>query len=754
METNNKQTFNAPEIKLHFLDYWRIVRIRKTVILAVFLLVALTTTLVTFILPESYSSTVRIAIEKEAGDIAPLDGRTTTAGYDPYWIQDQYEKIQSKSVLYPVITNTDLMLHQKWAAKYKEESALRLDVAYLILKQKMDVRQSRNTSLIEIRVYSEDKQEAAKIANKIADVYRETRINLKRVNTTRGIKTLDEELAKADEKVKGQQTNVNILRERLQISDPDPTSSSTAPMPTLEPESLRKWDTQRIEANARYEGINTLFTNLASLSRSDFRKAIQTAAPDPHLANLMDKMTEAEVRLANLAAVYAEKNPDVVSVRNVIQALEKEIEDRLDGILVGLKARVIAQKAELDALAAAMQAAKAKDIEASTKNAEYWVAKADLQSLKLVRERLGLRITQERIDMAIEKTAIVETVDMAEPGIRPVRPNKPLNIALGIIVGLVVGVGLAFFIEYLDTSVKTIDDVERSLQAPVLGVIPQNVGSLLDEGPDSPHAEAYRVLRTNMLFSRKDPKLNTITIVSGGAGEGKSTTLFNLSTVFAQNGQRVLIVDSDLRRPSIHKYLKVSNSIGLTNYLLKQNTLEEVIQTTSLPTLDFLASGKLPSSSLGILSSVQMKELIREVKRRYDFVFFDSPPIMGVSDASILASEVDMVLQVIQYRRYPQPMTIRAKQMIEKVGGNLLGIVLNNINVSQDENYYYYSGYYYDYYSKRNYDGSYDSAKRSYDEPGRSYDEPRRSYDEPARPKSSEKKDEKGETKPEIKPKF
>src|SRR5207249_2520575 len=138
---------------------------------------------------------------------------------------------------------------------------------------------------------------------------------------------------------------------------------------------LRKWDTQRIEANARYEGINTLFTNLASLSRSDFRKAIQTAAPDPHLANLMDKMTEAEVRLANLAAVYAEKNPDVVSVRNVIQALEKEIEDRLDGILVGLKARVIAQKAELDALAAAMQAAKAKDIEASTKNAEYWVAK-------------------------------------------------------------------------------------------------------------------------------------------------------------------------------------------------------------------------------------------------------------------------------------------------------------------------------------------------------------------------------------------
>ena len=291
---------------------------------------------------------------------------------------------------------------------------------------------------------------------------------------------------------------------------------------------------------------------------------------------------------------------------------------------------------------------------------------------------------------------MVEIVDSAKVGLRPVRPNKPLNIALGIIIGLVVGVGLAFFIEYLDTSVKTIDDVERSLGSPVLGVIPQNVGILLHEGAESPHAEAYRVLRTNLLFSRKDDKLNTVAVVSAGAGEGKSTTVFNLASVFAQSGQRVIVVDSDLRRPTLHKMLRVTNNIGLTNYLLKQNTLEEVIQTTSLPTLDFMASGKLPSSSLGILSSAQMRDLITELKQHYDFVFFDSPPVMGVSDASILASEVDMTVQVIQYRRYPQPMNIRAKQMIEKVGGNLAGIVLNNINMSQDESYYYYSGYYHE----------------------------------------------------------
>jgi capsular exopolysaccharide synthesis family protein len=187
-----------------------------------------------------------------------------------------------------------------------------------------------------------------------------------------------------------------------------------------------------------------------------------------------------------------------------------------------------------------------------------------------------------------------------------------------------------------------------------------------------------------------------------------------LAVVFAQEGQKVLIVDSDLRRPSIHKMMHVTNSIGLTNYLLGQNTLEEVIQTSINPFMDFMPSGKLPSSSMGILNSPQMKELIKSVKARYDFVLFDSPPIMGVSDASILASEVDLAIQVIQYRKYPQAMTIRAKQMVEKVGGNLLGVVLNNINISQDENYYYYSGYYYDYYySRRDDDDDSDKSKKS-----------------------------------------
>jgi capsular exopolysaccharide synthesis family protein len=387
-----------------------------------------------------------------------------------------------------------------------------------------------------------------------------------------------------------------------------------------------------------------------------------------------------------------------------VDDLNQKIDDRVEGILVGLQTKVDAAQAYLDSISEQVKEAQQKDRDAAESSAPYYAAKDTLADQKRWREVLAMKTDQEQVDKELPKARLVTIIEPAVVEKAAVRPNKPLNIILGVVFGLVVGVGLAFFIEYLDTSVKTIDDVERTLQAPVLGVIPQNIGLIVEEGAESPHAEAYRVLRTNVLFSRKDDKLNTAVVVSAGAGEGKSTTVFNLATIFAQNGSRVLVVDSDLRRPTLHKMINVTNSVGLTNYLLKQNTLDEVIQTTKLPTLHLMASGKLPSSSLGILSSSQMKDLISELKQRYDFVFFDSPPIMGVSDASILASEVDMTLQVIQYRRYPQPMNIRAKQMIEKVGGNLVGIVLNNINMSQDESYYYYSGYYHDYYYTKNED--------------------------------------------------
>lgn len=694
---------NAPQTdsKLHFLDYWRIIRIRKSVILLVFLLVVITTTAVTLILPPQYLSTVRIAVEKDTTDISGLFQRESVQVYDPYFIQTEFEKITSKMVLHRVIE--EMSLTNAWAKRYNSDGPLKKEETYEILKRLIDVRQTRNTSLIEISVRSEDRFEAASLANKIAEVYRVNRLNLRRDMSTAGIGKLKEEFTNQLAKVHMLQSNAADLRMKLKISDY--VAEGNAPVTTLEPETVRRLENEHLAAHSEFEFYNAKLAGLQKLPRPALRKSILTTHPDDILKDLSLRLNDQEQRWAALNTDVGELHPEVIKTKELIRTINTQIDAQIDGILGGLENQLNATMKRANTLSNAVARAIEKDATAAREYRPYFLIKSDLETEKRIMETMRFKITQEEVDMSLPKTSIVEVTDLAEPSQNPFRPNIPLNIALGVVVGLLIGVGLAFFIEYLDTSVKTIDDVERALQAPVLGVIPQNVGSLLEEGVDSPHAEAYRVLRTNVLFSSKDTAKNTLTVVSGGAGEGKSTTIFNLATIFSQHGSRVLVVDSDLRRPSLHKILKVSNTIGLTNYLLKQNSLEEVIQTTKQPGLDFLPSGKLPSSSLGILNSTQMREFIKEAKKRYDYVFFDSPPIMGVSDASILASEVDLALLVIQYRKYPQAMTVRAKQMVEKVGGTLLGVVLNNINISQDSYYYYYSGYYYDYYSRNDEEG-------------------------------------------------
>lgn len=682
------------EAKLHFLDYWRIIRIRKTVILAVFLLVVITATLVTFILPESFASTARIKVDRDISDIRGLTDTPYMSGYDPYFIQTEFEVIQSDRILSNVVQHLNLQV--EWGKKYAGGERLKTPEAMMLLRGRMDLRPVRNTSFIEIRVFSENAEEAARIANMIAETYREYRLDQRRELTMGGIRTLEERFEEQEKKVQKAQREVDAMRAEYEVSDFD--SAGTGPSPVLEAETLRRLEGLRIEGEAQYVREDKLLQELKATPPEDLKKVLPTAIPDVQLSELLQQLNVIEQERIRLKKDLTDDHPSVATATRQIEDIEAKIAQRAEGVIKGLETRVTSMKAYLDSLISNVDKAKKVDIAKAEKSRPYFDARQRLEEAIRFRSILNMKLASERIDVELPRTTMVEIMDPAKPGVRPVRPNKTLNIALGVIIGLIVGVGLAFFIEYLDTSVKTIDDVERALQSPVLGVIPQNVGSLLQEGAESPHAEAYRVLRTNLLFSRKDDKLNTVAVVSAGAGEGKTTTVFNLATVFAQSNQRVIIVDSDLRRPTLHKRFGVTNALGLTNYLLKQNQLEEVIQTSSLATLDFLPSGKLPSSSLGILSSAQMKDLITQLKQRYDFVFFDSPPIMGVSDASILASEVDMTLQVIQYRRYPQPMNIRAKQLIEKVGGNLIGIVLNNINMSQDESYYYYSGYYHDYY--------------------------------------------------------
>ena len=689
--------------KLHILDYWRIIRVRLVTIVLVFLLTAVTTTVVTFFIPKTYMSLSRISIEKDTSDIAPLLGmQSGPTAFDPYFIQTEFEKIQSQMVLDKVVIKCSLT----------EEWKLPDDImARKRLKKAIDVRQFRNTSIIELRAYDRDKNLAQQIAQSLAEEYQTHRTDAQQKRVQKGIDVLEAELESYKEEIGDMQADVDKLRVDLGISDAAGDESYSI----IEPEIVRRYESGLIDARTVQTSMSTLLDGLKLQSLEELRDSISTAYPDGQLDVLIRELHTGQQTLANHSIDLGELHPRIKGLEKVVATLEQQIDNRIQGVLAGLELKVRSASAQVEQLQRDVTDAKKRESDMRKKGRNYFDAKRALSNKTRIRDTILFRVMQEKVDLALPKESTVEITDEAEVPKTAIRPNIPLNIALGVVVGLILGVGLAFFIEYLDTSVKTIDDVERALGAAVLGVIPQNVGSLLDEGDESPHAEAYRVLRTNILFAgRKDESQTTFSVVSGGAGEGKTTTMFNLAVVFAQMGDRILIVDSDLRRPSMHRYMNVSNNIGLTNYLLGQVTIDEVIQTTELPSLHFIPSGKLPSSSMGILSSAKMKEFVTEMKSRYDYVFLDAPPIMGVSDASVLASMVDMCVLVVQYRKYPQMMTQRAKEMVTKVGGELVGVVLNNINISQDSYYYYYSGYYYDnYYKSREKEGSAEDDTKS-----------------------------------------
>jgi len=679
----------APEHKLHFLDYWRIIRMRGLLIFVVFALVVGTTAVLTHWMEPTYMSTVRMDVQKDTGDIPGLIQPQAQGGYDPFFVLTQFEIIQSKEVLYKVID--DLKLVQRWNQKYRlGESRTK---AFQVLSKLIDPRNVRSTSIIEINVYSKDKEEAAEIANKIAEVYKAHRDEQRIRLVEDGIKALRAKLAEHNVAVQIANSNANqILKDRPSLVV---TMEGQGVVMTLTTETMRDLDRAVQELRTIHIQKQTRYDELKKLAPDKLRNAIGVIVKDELLDRGLERLNVAKLDFISKSKDLGPLNPEYLRMQAAIEESSTQVDARTSAMMLGLEAELKAVKATVDERTQKLEAEKLKNQEIAEGKRAYQIATEELERQKRLRDTVENKIKIEEIDKDIKRSTAVTVWDRAEPAIKAAYPKLALNVVLGAFVGLVLGVGLAFFIEYLDTSVKTIDDVERALAAPVLAVIPQNVGVLMEEGMDSPHAEAYRVLRTNVLFTRKDEQANAITVVSGGAGEGKSTTVLNLATMFAQNGNRVLLVDSDLRRPSLHKRLGLSNSLGLTNYLLGQNKLEEVIQTTSQANLNFLPSGRLPSSALGILNSPQMKDFIKEVKSRFDFVFFDAPPIMGVSDATVLASAADLSLLVIQYRKYPQSLAIRARQMVDKVGGRLLGVVLNNINLASDASYYYYSGYHY-----------------------------------------------------------
>jgi succinoglycan biosynthesis transport protein ExoP len=674
---------------LHFLDYWRVIRSRKEIVLAVSILVVLTGTVYTLMLPNIYAASSRISVSEDSPEINPFAVQQSyMSTYNPYFLRTQFEILTSKPILHEVINR--LNLEESWG---KEGEVLPRNIALKILQNSIDVFQQRDTSLIVISVKRDDPKETAKIANEIAEVYRDSRLDIASKDARAAIDQIAIALKDQRGRVDAAETVVEDMRKDLDIAVIGGEGNVD-----INDMRMQQLEAERLAAQSLMVEKEGLLEILEGLDEKGLLDRASYITFDQIVMTTIQQIQDVQVQLSSLEADYGENHPEVKRTTNQLKTLEATLSQRLIALRNGLKTEYLMAKKNFDSLDKILEGVRAKHIASlSSKFRPFRNAQEDLESERYIYTQLNAKLRQEIITLEIPRNP-VEIIDVAEADNRPVSPNLFMNVLLSIFVGLGAGVGLAYFIEYLDTSIKTADDVERILGLPVLGLIPQKVRPLVEEGPDSEHAEAYRVLRTNLAFAEGGSHKGAFCVLSGGAGEGKSTTVFNLAYVCAQQGEKVLLVDADLRRPVQHTILGVSNRFGLTNVLLRDVPVEEAIKATSVPNLHFLPSGRLPRTSLGVLDPKRIGELITSLKTKYDIVLIDTPPLVGISDSSIIAKEADGAILVVQYRKYPRDMLLKAKQMMETLGVKTVGAVLNNINVMRDDYYYYYHSYYSDYY--------------------------------------------------------
>lgn len=296
----------------------------------------------------------------------------------------------------------------------------------------------------------------------------------------------------------------------------------------------------------------------------------------------------------------------------------------------------------------------------------------------------------------------VQVIDKAQIPQNPVKPRPMLNMAIAGVLGIMAGVFLAFLLEFLDTTIKTSEDVEKHLKSAVMGTIPMfeiEQGKIMTlKDPKSPVSEAFRTLRTNIQFSNIDKDVKVIMVTSSTPGEGKSTVISNLGNTMAGTDKKVLIIDCDLRKPVLHKRFKLSNMEGLTNVLMGDKVLSEVIQECEeAENLNILTSGPIPPNPAELLGSKKMKEFIKMAKEKFDIVIIDTPPVGLVTDAAVLSTRVDGVLLVTAAEQTDIEVIRRGKGALERVNANIIGIVLNKVPLTS-RTYYKYG--YYQYYGK------------------------------------------------------
>lgn len=670
-------------------DFLGLIRQRRSLVFLVAGLVFLTAAGATAVLPKEYRATAKIRVEKPESEVKLFQNQSSPY-YDPYFIQDQFEIIQSEKILYRVIEN--LRLNEAVGRVLNDGQPLPTAVTYQqLVRGMLQVESRRSTSLIEINVFARYPRLAADIANEIARVYAVDRVDLATSEQREGLAKLRGELEKQEQVVTEQRDRVEKLRKDLEISGVDLNQRHS----DMEIENLRQMQNSLIALRVDAIGRKTRWERFRAIPPEERRNLVNSELiSDANIQNLLQAYLVAEQNVARLKGRLGEAHPDLIAAVDASVKIAGQLDRQLAGYEDSLEISFNEAESRVSELDRQLARARVDQIlSARERMRPFEEAASRLEDEQRLLTTLKLTLRQREIDFQVPKRTI-EILNTAEPPRRPSKPNWTLNLLFACVFGMILGVGAAVFVEYLDSSFRNVAEVETRLGVPVLGVLPHQADPVRAFQPGEPEGEPFRVLQTNLRLALREGDARMLSLFSAGPSEGKSTTVRQLARAMSQAGERVLIVDSDVRRPTQHRLADCPRDPGLTDVLLGRLAWRDAIRQDPASGVALLTAGTSGQVTLSLLYADRLRHLAEEFRSAYDRVLFDSPPIIGVSDASILASISDGCLLVIQHRRNPASMVLRARQVLDGLSARLIGAILNQVPVGSGEDYGYYTSNY------------------------------------------------------------
>ena len=772
--------YGASDGKMHLREIWRILRKRKWLILTLAFVVTTLVTIEMYRTKNIYQAATLIEIGKDSSRLGQPGGSIFGDDYDPFYLVNIKTKmltVKSHAMLESVVVRNHLDQNPRFieaggkksvvealrligarvglaerpadafadhpedrpndgpignaaaavvtanesnnpGARSPEEKK-RIETCVAVLNGGITVEPVKETRALRIAFSHADPELAAAVANTLADNFLSRNFETKTEKFTDAARWLNDSTNRLKAKVQeAEEKLAAYTREHgIFLTDKDGTLTTTK-LSRLHDEALRA-ESERVIKESLYQEVKE-----GRVQRNPEAYADLLFKTSPKMVELQKQLADLQSQEAELSVKYGPDNPRLQEVKEKLGIVRKQIGESQMSLEERLKTEYERAVRDEEKFKAMLTRAKGEATVQNEAAIQYNLLKQEVETNKQLYQDF-LQKTNQAEAQKVEQQNNLRIIESAEVPTAPISPRRGFTILAALMASTAVGIGLAFFLEYLDNTIKTVEDVSRYAQLPALSVIPALVGmaphklgargrkalaasggsadlgqqQLVTLGTRSSAAEAYRVLRTSVLLSAAGHAPKSVLITSGQPGEGKTTTAINTAISLAQLGASVLIVDCDLRRPAAHKVLGVDRAYGLSNYLAQAEvTLEHVIHKLPIANLSLLPCGPIPPNPAELIISERMKEMLKELAERYDHIIIDSPPLINVTDPVILSTMVDGVILVVHGGKSTRDIVRRARQELATVGARVFGVVLNNVDL-RHEGYdkYYYRRYYSNY---------------------------------------------------------